>query len=76
METEELMSSIEHIAQDNLAKQQMLDDLKTQVLDRISRIVQLKMNYEELNKLVGLFLTLECFTSVLLVAVGIYIFTF
>ncbi|XP_026322690.1 vacuolar protein sorting-associated protein 37A-like [Hyposmocoma kahamanoa] len=50
METEELMSSIEDIAQDNLSKQQMLDDLKTQVLDRISRIVQLKMNYEELNK--------------------------
>lgn len=50
LETEELMSSIEEIAQDNLAKQQMLDDLKTDVLDRISTIVQMKMNYEELNR--------------------------
>ncbi|CAK1592892.1 unnamed protein product [Parnassius mnemosyne] len=50
LETEELMNSIEEIAQDNIAKQQMLDDLKTEVIDRISTIVQMKMNYEELNK--------------------------
>ncbi|KAG6464894.1 vacuolar protein sorting-associated protein 37A [Manduca sexta] len=50
LETEELMGSIEQIAQDNIGKQQMLDDLKTEVIDRISAIVQMKMNYEELNK--------------------------
>ncbi|CAG4967345.1 unnamed protein product [Colias eurytheme] len=50
LETEELMNSIEEIAQDNLAKQQMLDEMKSKVLDRISTIVQLKMNYEELNR--------------------------
>ncbi|XP_023940522.1 vacuolar protein sorting-associated protein 37A [Bicyclus anynana] len=50
LETEELMTSIEEIAQDNLSKQQMLDSLKSEVLDRISTIVQMKMNYEELNR--------------------------
>ncbi|CAH0404439.1 unnamed protein product [Chilo suppressalis] len=50
LETEELMSSIEEIAQDNLSKQQALDDLKTDVIDRISTIVQMKMNYEELHR--------------------------
>ncbi|XP_041970552.1 vacuolar protein sorting-associated protein 37A [Aricia agestis] len=50
METEEVMASIEKIAQDNISKQQILDDLKTDVLDRISTIVQMKMNYEELNR--------------------------
>ncbi|GBP42891.1 Vacuolar protein sorting-associated protein 37A [Eumeta japonica] len=50
METEEVMSNIETIAQENLTKQQTLDDLKTQVIDRISTIVQMKMNYEELNR--------------------------
>ncbi|CAG9576937.1 unnamed protein product [Danaus chrysippus] len=50
LETEELMASIEQIAQDNINKQQMLDDLKTQVLDRISTIVQMKMSYERLNR--------------------------
>ncbi|XP_068621991.1 vacuolar protein sorting-associated protein 37A [Battus philenor] len=50
LETEELMSSIEEIAQDNIAKQQLLDDMKTEVIERISSIVQMKMNYEELNK--------------------------
>ncbi|CAH2241914.1 vacuolar protein sorting-associated protein 37A-like [Pararge aegeria] len=50
LETEELMTSIEEIAQDNLTKQQMLDNLKSEVLDRISTIVQMKMNYEELNR--------------------------
>jgi FtsZ-binding cell division protein ZapB len=50
LETEELMGSIEQIAQDNIAKQQTLDDLKTDVIDRISTIVQMKMNYEELHK--------------------------
>ncbi|XP_053622091.1 vacuolar protein sorting-associated protein 37A-like [Plodia interpunctella] len=50
LETEELMSSIERIAQDNIAKQRSLDDLKTEVIDRISTIVQMKMNYEELHR--------------------------
>lgn len=50
LETEELMSSIEELAQDNVSKQQVLDDLKTDVIDRISSIVQLKMSYEELNR--------------------------
>lgn len=50
LETEELMLSIEEIAHDNITKQQTLDDLKTDVIDRISTIVHLKMNYEELNK--------------------------
>ncbi|CAK1546453.1 unnamed protein product [Leptosia nina] len=50
LETEELMNSIEEIAQDNLAKQQMLDDMKSKVLDGISAIVQMKMSYEELHK--------------------------
>lgn len=50
LEAEELMGSIEEIAQDNIAKQQTLDDLKTDVIDRISTIVQMKMNYEELNR--------------------------
>lgn len=50
LETEELMSSIEHIAQENIGKQQALDDLKTEVIDRISTIVQMKMNFEELNR--------------------------
>ncbi|KAM3955663.1 vacuolar protein sorting-associated protein 37A [Aphomia sociella] len=50
LETEEIINSIEHIAQDNLAKQQSLDDLKTEVIDRISTIVQMKMNYEELHR--------------------------
>ncbi|CAG9794547.1 unnamed protein product [Diatraea saccharalis] len=50
LETEELMCSIEEIAQDNITKQQMLDDLKTDVIDRISTIVQMKMNYEELHR--------------------------
>ncbi|XP_034827585.1 vacuolar protein sorting-associated protein 37A [Maniola hyperantus] len=50
LETEELMTSIEEIAQDNLMKQQMLDTLKSEVLDRISTIVQMKMNYEDLNR--------------------------
>ncbi|KAL4711223.1 hypothetical protein ACJJTC_019064 [Scirpophaga incertulas] len=50
LETEELMSSIEEIAQDNLSKQQMLDDLKTDVIERISTITQMKINYEELHK--------------------------
>lgn len=49
LETEELMCSIEKIAQDNLAKQETLHSLKTDVIDRISTIVQMKMNYEELN---------------------------
>lgn len=48
--TEEVMTSIEQIAQDNITKQQLLDDMKTEVIDRISTIVQLKMNYEELNR--------------------------
>ncbi|KAH9637593.1 hypothetical protein HF086_014757 [Spodoptera exigua] len=34
LETEELMTSIERIAQENIAKQQALDDLKTEVIDR------------------------------------------
>ncbi|KAI8433388.1 hypothetical protein MSG28_015428 [Choristoneura fumiferana] len=50
LETEELMLNIERIAQDNIAKQQSLDDLKTDVIDRISTIVQMKMNYEELHR--------------------------
>ncbi|XP_059057746.1 vacuolar protein sorting-associated protein 37A-like [Achroia grisella] len=50
LETEEIMNSIEHIAQDNIAKQQSLDDLKTEVIDRISTIVQMKMNCEELHR--------------------------
>ncbi|XP_013185406.1 vacuolar protein sorting-associated protein 37A [Amyelois transitella] len=50
METEELMNSIERIAQDNIAKQRSLDDLKTELIDRISTIVQMKMEYEELNR--------------------------
>ncbi|XP_063836648.1 vacuolar protein sorting-associated protein 37A-like [Ostrinia nubilalis] len=50
LETEELMNSIEEIAQDNIAKQQMLDELKTDVIDRISTIVQMKMSYEELHR--------------------------
>nr|XP_021198393.2 vacuolar protein sorting-associated protein 37A [Helicoverpa armigera] len=50
LETEELMNSIENIAQENIAKQQQLDDLKTEVIDRISTIVQMKMNFEELNR--------------------------
>ncbi|XP_045457969.1 vacuolar protein sorting-associated protein 37A-like [Melitaea cinxia] len=50
LETEELMTSIEEIAQGNIKKQQMLDDLKTDVLDRISTIVQMKMSFEELNR--------------------------
>ncbi|XP_072948564.1 vacuolar protein sorting-associated protein 37A [Epargyreus clarus] len=50
LETEELMNSVEEIAQDNITKQQMLDNLKTDVIDRISTIVQMKMNYEELHK--------------------------
>ncbi|KAF9405778.1 hypothetical protein HW555_013612 [Spodoptera exigua] len=50
LETEELMTSIERIAQENIAKQQALDDLKTEVIDRISTIVQMKMNFEELNR--------------------------
>lgn len=49
-ETEELMNSIEVIAQENLEKQQMLDDIKTEVVDRISTIVQMKMNFEEMNR--------------------------
>ncbi|XP_052748939.1 vacuolar protein sorting-associated protein 37A-like [Galleria mellonella] len=50
LETEEIMNSIENIAQDNISKQQCLDDLKTEVIDRISTIVQMKMNYEELHR--------------------------
>lgn len=50
LETEELMTNIEKIAQDNILKQQMLDNLKTDVLDKISTIVQMKMAYEELNR--------------------------
>lgn len=50
LETEEVMGRIEQIAKDNISKQQTLDDLKTEVIDRISTIVQLKMNYEELNQ--------------------------
>lgn len=50
METEELMTNIEMIAKDNIDKQQMLDDLKTDIIERISSIVQMKMNYEELYK--------------------------
>ncbi|XP_047542602.1 vacuolar protein sorting-associated protein 37A-like [Vanessa atalanta] len=50
LETEELMTSIELIAQENIMKQQVLDDLKTDVLDRISTIVQMKMSFEELNR--------------------------
>ncbi|XP_028031680.1 vacuolar protein sorting-associated protein 37A-like [Bombyx mandarina] len=50
LETEELMSSIEEVAQENIAKQQTLDDMKTEVIEIISSIVQMKMNYEELNK--------------------------
>ncbi|XP_049883897.1 vacuolar protein sorting-associated protein 37A [Pectinophora gossypiella] len=50
LETEELMGSIEQIAQDNLAKQRTLDKLKSEVIDRISTIVQMKINYEELNR--------------------------
>lgn len=50
LETEELITSIEEIAQENLTKQQMLDDLKTDVIDRISTIVQMKMNFEEMNR--------------------------
>ncbi|CAB3257434.1 unnamed protein product [Arctia plantaginis] len=49
-ETEELMTSIEEIAQENLEKQQMLDDIKSEVVDRISTIVQMKMNFEEMNR--------------------------
>ncbi|XP_022121076.2 vacuolar protein sorting-associated protein 37A [Pieris rapae] len=49
-ETEELMNSIEEIAQDNLKKQEMLDDMKSKVLEGISTIVQMKMSYEDLNK--------------------------
>ncbi|CAH0602031.1 unnamed protein product [Chrysodeixis includens] len=50
LETEELMTSIEEIAQENIVKQQALDNLKTEVIDRISTIVQMKMNFEELNR--------------------------
>ncbi|XP_014364717.2 vacuolar protein sorting-associated protein 37A [Papilio machaon] len=50
LETEEVMNRIEQIAQENIAKQQMLDDLKSEVIERISSIVQMKMHYEELNR--------------------------
>lgn len=50
LETEELMTSIAEIAQENISKQQKLDDLKTEVVDRISTIVQMKMNFEEMNR--------------------------
>lgn len=50
LETEEVMNSIEQIAQENMEKQQMLDELKSEVIERISSIVQMKMQYEELNR--------------------------
>ncbi|XP_063545565.1 vacuolar protein sorting-associated protein 37A-like [Cydia strobilella] len=49
LETEELMLSIERIARDNIAEQQRLDEMKTDVVDRISALVQMKINYEELH---------------------------
>ncbi|CAG9135153.1 unnamed protein product [Plutella xylostella] len=49
LETEAVMCSIEKMAKDNMEKQEMVDTLKTDVIDRISSIVQMKMNYEELN---------------------------
>ncbi|KAJ2943330.1 hypothetical protein O0L34_g12137 [Tuta absoluta] len=50
LETEQLMSGIECIAQENMSKRQQLDSLKTDVIDRISTIVQMKINFEELNR--------------------------
>ncbi|XP_048004081.1 vacuolar protein sorting-associated protein 37A-like isoform X3 [Leguminivora glycinivorella] len=49
LETEELMLSIERIARDNIAEQQRLEELKTDVVNRISALFQMKINYEELH---------------------------